>query len=301
MVCYNPLLAVPIGTSSNGKVNYSIIGKLVDYKVKPEGAICFECGSCIGCKLKRSRDWAIRGFHESLYHNHSCFITLTYSPEYLPSDGSLKSEHLRDFWKRLRRRIEPILIRYIACGEYGEKYFRPHYHACIFGYDFPDKKLLYSDNGYNIYTSDFLSSVWKYGLCTVGSVTYDSIGYVARYVTKKITGPSADEHYKGKTPEFLRVSNKPGLGYQYLMEKGEWIYSNDFVQFKEHFVTPPRYYDKKFGEQYPEWIEWIKEQRIKKAGKIDQKELEYYRLSVKEELQWLRLSNGLPRKLEQDL
>jgi hypothetical protein len=41
----------------------------------------------------------------------------------------------------LRKKISPLKIRFFHCGEYGDKTRRPHYHALIFGYGFPDKKL----------------------------------------------------------------------------------------------------------------------------------------------------------------
>jgi hypothetical protein len=56
----------------------------------------------------------------------------------LPADGSLDVSHFQKFMKRLRDRIKPLKIRFFHCGEYGDLTRRPHYHALIFGYDFPD-------------------------------------------------------------------------------------------------------------------------------------------------------------------
>jgi len=109
------------------------------------------CGGCLGCRIDRSRQWAIRCEHEMQMHSHNCFITLTYSDDYLPRDGSLNVKHFQDFMKRFRRRVtdpddryfvsEDFKLRYFHCGEYGSATFRPHYHAIVFGYDFPDKRL----------------------------------------------------------------------------------------------------------------------------------------------------------------
>jgi len=44
-----------------------------------------------------------------------------------------------------------------------------------------------------------------------GDVTFESSAYVARYITKKINGDNAKEHYQGKHPEFIRMSNRPGI------------------------------------------------------------------------------------------
>jgi hypothetical protein len=101
------------------------------------------CGQCIGCRLAHSRDWATRCVHEAHMHDHNCFITLTYSPENLPEGGTLVRKHFTDFMKRLRKAlaVDDISIRFFGCGEYGSKLERPHYHAIIFGYDFPHHSL----------------------------------------------------------------------------------------------------------------------------------------------------------------
>src|SRR4051794_29862641 len=60
------------------------------------------CGQCIGCRLERSRQWAIRCSHEAKLHEENCFITLTYAPEHLPPGGTLVVKDFQDFMKRLR-------------------------------------------------------------------------------------------------------------------------------------------------------------------------------------------------------
>lgn len=54
--------------------------------------VTIPCGQCIGCRLEKSRQWAIRCVHEASLYENNCFITLTYSPENLPEDGSLKKK-----------------------------------------------------------------------------------------------------------------------------------------------------------------------------------------------------------------
>lgn len=210
-------------------------------------------------------------------NEHNCFITLTYNDENLPDTGSLDKRHLQLFFKRLRRRIEPTKIRYYACGEYGDKLNRPHYHACIFGYDFPDKEMVeYSkrnnssykpksgpDN--SVYNSPQLDKTWKKGFTTLGQVTFESAGYVARYVAKKITGEMAEDHYQGKTPEFALMSRNPGLGTPWFNKfKGD-IYPKDFFTLRGRKMQPPLYYDNKLKqENYDQFLE-IKERRIQQT------------------------------------
>ena len=121
-------------------------------------------------------------------YEQNCFLTLTYSEENLPEGGNLEKEELQKFIKRLRKKIEPIKIRYFGAGEYGDQKKRPHYHLCIFNYDFPDKEV-YSLSGKNrefpVYISPTLQELWPFGYHTIGEVSMASAGYIARYVVKK--------------------------------------------------------------------------------------------------------------------
>ena len=49
------------------------------------------CGQCLGCRLDRSRMWAMRIAHEASLHEldgGNCFITLTYDDDEMPANGS---------------------------------------------------------------------------------------------------------------------------------------------------------------------------------------------------------------------
>ena len=76
---------------------------------------------------------------EAKLHKENCFITLTYNNNNLPKYKSLVKKELQDFFKRLRKKYGEG-IRYYACGEYGPKGKRPHYHAIIFGWKPKDLK-----------------------------------------------------------------------------------------------------------------------------------------------------------------
>ena len=137
----------------------------------------------------------MRCHHEASLYQDNCFITLTYSDEHLPSDKSLHVDHFQKFMKRLRKRFGEG-VRYYHCGEYGEKYMRPHYHACLFNFDFPDKKIWKENNGNRLYISESLSELWPFGFVTIGDVTFESAAYVARYIMKKVNGDLAESHYE---------------------------------------------------------------------------------------------------------
>lgn len=230
-------------------------------------SLSIPCGQCIGCRLEKSRQWAIRCSLESQLYENSYFLTLTYDDEHLPASGSLVPEDLQKFLKKLRRHIEyhgsDEKIRFFACGEYGDNFQRPHYHAIIYNLDISDlKRFSTSFNGDTYYTSETINQIWKNGYVIIGQVTFESCAYVARYVTKKITGDQADEHYNGREPEFVRMSRRPGIGAAWLDKYQTDVYPHDYVVIRDGIkVKPPKYFDKLFEAIAPDEMSMIKELR----------------------------------------
>lgn len=253
------------------------------------------CGQCIGCRLERSRQWAMRCVHESKLYSDNCFITLTYDDRNLPKHGSLVKDHLQKFMKRLRFRYGNG-IRFFACGEYGEKFGRPHYHVCIFNFDFDDRKLLKEHNGQRYFTSESLSTLWPYGHCVVGDVSFESAAYVARYITKKVTGVLANNHYGPCVPEFTVMSRRPGIGTDFLNKYSKQIYSADFVVLRGMKMKPPKFYDGKFELTYSSDFQIIKARR-KRKGYQNRSDSTQDRLLTKETVAKARLSQ-LKRSFE---
>ena len=97
------------------------------------GRMAFPCGDCPSCRANRRRVWTHRMMLETMCHEYSCWVTLMFDDEHLPEDRSLSPEVLRLWLDRLRKRLKPARFRYFACGEYGERELRPHYHVALFG------------------------------------------------------------------------------------------------------------------------------------------------------------------------
>ena len=257
------------------------------------------CGQCIGCRLERSRQWAMRCMHEAQLHEKNCFITLTYDNTHLPSDGSLHYEDFQLFIKRFRKKLGNTRIRYYMAGEYGENFGRPHFHACIFGYDFHDKKLWQrSPSGSMLYRSADLETLWPFGYSSIGDVNFESAAYVARYIMKKVTGNNAKTHYKqtdqetgeitNRKPEFNKMSLKPGIGYDWYKKYKNDVYPHDYVIIKGKKVKPPKFYDKKYKTDYPyEYDEILYKREIN--GKLNSEDNTPERLVVKEQVQQAKL------------
>lgn len=217
------------------------------------------CGRCSGCRLERSRQWAIRCTHEASLYDKNCFITLTYGREHLPADYSVHVRPLQLFFKRLRKSLGSHKIRFFACGEYGDENLRPHFHALIFNYDFNDKVLHTIVRENKIYTSQHLATLWPYGFSTLGDITFESAAYVARYNMKKVNGDQAVAHYTRQNPdtgqfhvvepEFIVMSRRPGIGARWLEKFKSDVYPDDFVLLRGMKMLPPRFYDQQLTEE----------------------------------------------------
>jgi len=255
---------------TNGGISWSPSSAYVDVQVE------VPCGQCVGCRLERARQWSIRMMHEAALHDENAFVTLTYDDYFLPRDGSLVKKHFQDFVKRLRRRFKDRRISYFHCGEYGEQNGRPHYHAVLFNVGFPDRvKWSVNGRGDDIFTSPTLASLWPLGLATIGEVTRESAGYVARYCLKKVTGQLAEDHYRrvhpdtGEIyylqPEYATMSLRPAIGQRWYEEYGKEVRQHDSVVMRGRGMYPPRFYDKLHEELDKDAHELVKNERQARA------------------------------------
>ena len=264
MTCLHPLLASPYALpNENGKFEYKVWGAIEKFdtealsRLKTDShAIPIPCGQCLGCRLDKANEWAIRCVHEAKLYRRNCFITLTYNDDNLPLDNSLHREHLQLFMKRLRRNLDydkNIKIRFLACGEYGSLNMRPHYHILCFGW-FPSdvRKLSALIDGYNLFRSPLLARLWPYGFNTVGAVTFESARYVAKYSLKKQTGDNAAMYdLLGIKPEFVGCSLKPGIGADFFNRHSEDIITQGFCVVNGQKFKIPDYYLKLFERENP--------------------------------------------------
>lgn len=247
--CCNPL---PLHKEHGGGL---IVGRTkntyIDYNVK------VPCGQCIACRLNKSREWQARCLAESLCHERSSFLTLTFSEDCLSSLSSvvvfgrrfysLEVRPFQLFIKRLRKRIAPARIRYLYCGEYGENTLRPHFHALIFGYQFPDLKFFKKSGSDRLYTSDLLSSLWQQGHCLTADISPSSVRYVIDYIVK---GKIDDKIMQaGVKPPFICMSRRPGIGFQFFDNHRDQILQRGYVLLYGKKYTLPRFFYEKLEEQ----------------------------------------------------
>lgn len=257
MTCYFPLHAYKDKSKDAQKMKL-VFKRPGSWKGE---AIDLPCGQCIGCRLEYSRQWAVRCMHESSLYDENCFVTLTYNDQNIPPNNSLVLSDFQNFMKRLRKSIEPKKIRFYHCGEYGDLFERPHYHAILFNHDFSDKKFFKRSGENNLYTSDTLEGLWNKGFATVGSVSFDSAAYVARYVMKKVTGKDAEKHYGLRIPEYTTMSRRPGIGKGWYDKFKSDVYPLDRLVVNGVDTRPPRFYDNLFAKDSRSDMELIKIKR----------------------------------------
>lgn len=280
------------------------------------------CGGCISCRVANSRDKAIRCMHEAQMSAKSCMITLTYEDKFLPVGQSLNLEDWQLFAGRVRHwrlREERGLglsdemttrsraFRYMMVGEYGDENRRPHFHACVFGQDWAEDRVLWKvEDDRKTFTSKVLEEIWGMGFVTITPLNYQTANYVSRYVLKKITGKpkeTAFERVDGDTgetwqvePEFLKASLRPGLGKSWFEKYWRDVYPDDFVVGPNgKLFRPPKYYDKLLKKKDLGMWDLIRRKRMKFASD-DPWNTTPERLWVRDELALLKAKDA-KRKL----
>ena len=185
------------------------------------------CGHCACCRDKKCREWEFRAVAESVSSSNSTyFITLTYAPKYFPHYGVTKSA-IQLFMKRLRIKLDRLgiehCIKYFACGEYGTRSKRPHYHLLL--WNFPDDNkehfpnvtsvLHFIEECWSVYSRDSDGN-WLYekgsntplresiGFCMCKPCDKGAYSYVMKYMRKQYKAP------KGMNDVFYLVSK--GIG-----------------------------------------------------------------------------------------
>lgn len=307
MSCYSPLYALDFGLNSEGKHIIKVLPRHSDmsfsaFKSKyGDNIMVLPCGQCVGCRLDYSRSWAQRAVLEASLHENNVFITLTYDDAHLPTKrfldketgelkdiGVLVKKDLQDFMKRLRRHFDYngwcSDIRFFGCGEYGDKFNRPHFHVILFNCDFTDKTLFKRHLGNDIYISQILDKLWGKGFASIGAVSFQSCAYVARYVFKKQIGKNRSQDLASP---FVLMSRRPGLAKGYFDEHKSDIYKTDAVYFdfgNVKSLKPNKYFDYLAASVIPNEYAEVKGKRLKTALAMVDKDMFVRSVSYLEEL-----------------
>jgi hypothetical protein len=220
------------------------------------------CGRCVPCLRKKQIDWCFRLQKELNNSSSACFLTLTYDDKNIPvSEGgySLDRRDFQLFMKRLRKHAnQKQKIKYYACGEYGDRTERPHYHAIVFNLPKPFDK--------------YIKKAWKLGHIHIGTVTEASIFYTTKYALKGLRRKKPYEYDElGREPQFQLMSNGLGISYSkeiikdYLVSNGTKLLT---VQGGAKKKLPRYYIDKLFTDPI-EKAKWSGEAYRELSGHYD--------------------------------
>lgn len=219
------------------------------------------CGKCIGCRLERARAWKVRILHEAQLYDYNLILTLTYADEFLPRSLSLEYTDFQGFMKRLRRRFSGVSlgpdggrpIRFFVAGEYGGMTNRPHFHAILFNFRFPDMVKL--QNGF--FSSRVAEHVWSSGNVVIdGSVTPEGAAYVGGYVLSKQYRSAREDvlniqtgELTSRRKEFVVMSRRPGIGAWWYDRFASDLFPQDHAVVEGKEFKVPRYYMERYKLQ----------------------------------------------------
>lgn len=112
MPCYHPVQAYYGQKQENGK------REIVFSSAQAESCLDLKlpCNDCVGCRLERARQWAMRCMDEASLYRDNSFITLTFNDANLPKFRSLDVSIFQRFMKRLRKEVAPLRIRFFTAA-----------------------------------------------------------------------------------------------------------------------------------------------------------------------------------------
>lgn len=163
------------------------------------------CGKCLPCLRRYANEWAFRAMCEAETSVSTHFFTLTYDEDRLPlirGEPSLHFEHWDKFFHNVRHYLPPL--RMFGCGEYGDRFGRPHYH--FIGY--------FSEAIQPEEANEIIQNKWQHGHTHADPyVGAPQCKYVAKYLLKKKL-----LDYGDCESAQARMSRRPGLAYDWCLQ-----------------------------------------------------------------------------------
>lgn len=202
------------------------------------------CGGCIGCRQDEMKLWTERARTELKKNDgKGAFVTLTYDTEHLhyhenQIEPSLDREAFKKWLNNFTNQIRQAKalpegtnrkFKYLAVGEYGGTFQRPHMHIIFTGLDWHDMK-------------PWFKKIWKNGLVDSKPCEIGCIKYVLEYSMKKLKGNLAMKAYdeRGVERPFRLVSK--GFGADYIKAHAEEINKTGYIKSGTRKIIIPTYY-----------------------------------------------------------
>lgn len=244
----------------------SCASPLTQYNKYLNKTLTIPCNRCINCRIDKRNSWVDRcNYALKQYNFAGAFVTFTYDDYHLydPSlegschytDSSLSPDgksyvtlNKKDV-SRLIMRIRSYLnyhkintplsdphFKYLAVGEYGGEYGRPHLHILFFGLDFAANKHIFN-------------KCWKSGIVDVRPILNGGIPYVLKYLDKQLYGDQLFDAYDKYNIQAPFKTQSPSLGsdlYRDSVSSGFAASHSNCYRTKHNRLRPiPSYWRKK--------------------------------------------------------
>ncbi len=225
--------------------NPTYLNNVRDWKKR---LIPIPCGKCMCCRASKVSMMEQRAKYEYNNHSSASFVTFTYDDNHLPFENgflkpTLRREHLHKYIDTLRHRIRNSNVifpkdidrnfTFVASGEYGDKFNRPHYHVIFFGLS-------------PAVTRSILLKSWRAGSVSVLPVKQGCIRYVIKYLSKQVFGKYADKAYfdTGRESPFVMISK--GFGSGLFRSQRYNIAKYGMLKYGQKFISLLQYYKNKY-------------------------------------------------------
>lgn len=203
---------------------------VIDFNGNP---IPIPCGHCLSCRVDIQNTMVDRMFCAWTAHQFSSFVTFTYDDKHLPvKEGfrlpTLSKDDVHKYLDNIRHQVK-IPFEYYLCGEYGDQFNRPHYHAVFFGLDYQ--------------LHDRVFRIWNKGSVEILPVKPSAFRYVAKYITASpLPGAVKDAQYYdvGLIPPFRKLSR--GLGLSVYLQHMDELQEQGFFILRGRRISVNRYY-----------------------------------------------------------
>lgn len=152
---------------------------------------------------------------------------------------------MQDFFKRLRKELGDVRLRYYLVSEYGPTTARPHYHGIFFLFGSSGSSFV--SCSYSVFSlreaDDLFAKVWHNGFTCTEAVTPATINYVTKYV---ITRRGEFDEFDDRERPFSLSSRRPGIGQCYVDRMKQWHSDHPLgfyaIELGGTKVSLPRYY-----------------------------------------------------------
>lgn len=230
----------------------------------------FQCRRCNDCLKVRKSGWIARAMMEKALWPHTLCVCLSYNEDTQASRDAARMfqyADVRDFLKRLRSAMHEVQegarLRFICAGEQGTRNGRCHWHLIIYSdIDLLEPKLGTIKNIYGkrpATREDFMTvgkrkrrlhwSLWAKDKHPTGFVTFQEpdqggMAYVLSYCLKDqftaeaSKGTAREGHTENFATGLFRMSKRPAIGENWLIQKMETLLSTGSVLPNLHLTVP---------------------------------------------------------------